>query len=662
MAGELVAVSKELPFQAGDLVAAAAPHASLAVVNASQVYPVPHGITAETASFVQLGVIAVNAVEQSCIRRGVSVVVFGHGIIGQLLVQLAAALGASPVISVARTDRRVCAALTNSAQEILILERDGIDALRELKASIILDATGQPDAIPLALLAVRPSGTIVIVGSPREATRQTDFGELADKKVTILGAHAGRLLQPADDHSRARAAEHVKTFFRLVAEGHLDLNPMISARIHPWEADWFYRRLARPDDATVGAVFCWDLLEERERMQRVSYRTGPDLTPLSRARKVGPRLSYPASGFWRSLPSRARKFASTTASANEVLRIGLIGCGERGASYPRAIAETGNAQLAMVADVDGELARELGERLGLPWTTELEDLLDRDQIDAVLVCTPHHVHAAQVIEAARSGKHVMVEKPLATSMADAVAAVEATQASNVRLSMVLQTRYQPHVQKARELIRAGALGRLLGSSTTYQHDKLQGYWLGGYTGRSRSNWRARSETSGGGVLIHSAIHSLDWLGYLTGEAIVEVSARQATLDSPAEVEDTIAAWIRYGNDALGSLHAATCVRGSELLDEVELWGTDGQISLRAPHRFYSLRLVDGHRAGQWHEFGSLRSDVSDSTEYFRRFAACVLAGNDPEIGGEDALRLQAIVAALYESANLGKPVTVNQLL
>jgi predicted dehydrogenase len=316
----------------------------------------------------------------------------------------------------------------------------------------------------------------------------------------------------------------------------------------------------------------------------------------------------------------------------------------------------------MVADINGELAQELGERLGLPWTPRLEHLLESDEIDAVLVCTPHHVHAAQVIAAARCGKHVMVEKPLATSVADAVAAVEASRASNVRLSMVLQTRYQPYIQKARELIQAGALGALLGSTTTYRHDKLLGYWLGGYTGRSRSDWRARSETSGGGVLIQSAIHYLDWLGYLTGEPIVEVSAKQATLDSPTEVEDTIAAWIRYGNGALGSLHAATCVRGSELLGEMELWGTDGQISLRPPQQFYSLRLVDGHRPGQWHQFDSPHSDASDSSEYFRRFAACVLAGQNPDISGEDALRLQAIVEAFYESATVGKPVTVTQPL
>jgi predicted dehydrogenase len=345
-----------------------------------------------------------------------------------------------------------------------------------------------------------------------------------------------------------------------------------------------------------------------------------------------------------------------------VLRIGLIGCGERGASYPQAIAQAGNTRLAMVSDIDSELAKELGERLGLPWATAHEDLLHSDTVDAVLICTPHHVHAAQVIDAVRCGKHVMVEKPLATTMADAVAVVEAARASDVRLSVVLQMRYQPQIQRARELIRAGALGRLLGSSISYQHDKLLGYWSGGYTHRSRSDWRARSETSGGGVLMHSAIHHLDWLGYLTGERIVEVSAKQATLDSPAEVEDAIAAWMRFENGALGSLNASTCVRGSELLGQIELWGTDGQVSLVPPHRFYSLRIVDGRRPGQWHELGTPKSDGSDASEYFRRFAESVLAGGDPDISGEEALRLQATVDAFYESAASGKPVAVRQPL
>jgi 2-desacetyl-2-hydroxyethyl bacteriochlorophyllide A dehydrogenase len=287
MAGEVVAASRGLGFRRGDMVAAPASHASIAVVDADQVYPVPDGVTAETASFVELGIIAINALEQARIRPGEPVVVLGQGIIGQLLVQMAAAAGATPVVSVARSERRLSGALTKSADQIVILERDGTAALERLEAPVVIDATGNPDAIELALLAVGVEGTIVIAGSPREPSERTDFGELADKRVTIVGAHAGRLLQPSDAQWRARAADYAARFFQLAAAGELDLDPMISARVHPWEADWFYRHLAHSDDATVAAVFCWERLTRRDRMRRVSYATRPDLAPITGARKMG---------------------------------------------------------------------------------------------------------------------------------------------------------------------------------------------------------------------------------------------------------------------------------------------------------------------------------------------------------------------------------------
>lgn len=285
LVGEVVSSSKELPFSEGDLVAAAASHASLAVVDGNQVHPVPAGMPAEEASFMQLGVIAVNALEQGRIADGDSVVVLGQGIIGQLLVQLAAAAGASSVVSVARTDRRVSDALSGASQ-IIVLNRDGAESLDELSASVVFDATGHPDAIPLALRAVGRGGTIVVAGSPRAPTEDTDLGAMADKEVTLQGAHAGRLLQPANADARAEAARCVETFFRLAADGKLNLEPMISARVHPWEADRFYRHLAQSDDATITAVFCWERLTAKDRMKRVSYLSAPDLDPITGARKM----------------------------------------------------------------------------------------------------------------------------------------------------------------------------------------------------------------------------------------------------------------------------------------------------------------------------------------------------------------------------------------
>jgi (R,R)-butanediol dehydrogenase/meso-butanediol dehydrogenase/diacetyl reductase len=287
LVGEVISAGSDVPYRPGDVVAAPASHASLVLVDADQVYPVPAGVDAETAAFVQLGIIAINALEQARVGAGDTVVVLGHGIIGQLLVQLAKAAGAAPVISVARSDRRVSSALSASAQQVVILERDGSEQLENAGASVVFDATGHPDALSLAALAVREGGEIVIAGSPREASEETDMGALADKRVTLVGAHAGRLLQPGSAEWTARANAYAERFFALAAAGDLEMGSMISDRIHPWEADRFYRRLARADDATVAAVFCWERLSARDRMRKVSYASRPDLLSLTGARKMG---------------------------------------------------------------------------------------------------------------------------------------------------------------------------------------------------------------------------------------------------------------------------------------------------------------------------------------------------------------------------------------
>ncbi len=152
---------------------------------------------------------------------------------------------------------------------------------------MVLDATGNPDAIPLAISALGEDGRIVIAGSPRDPSHHSDFGALADKRATLVGAHAGRLLQPADDKWRRRAAGYADRFLRLAAAGDITVESMISERVHPWEADRFYRRLARTDDATVAAVFSWDRLNARDRLRSVSYATGPDLLAITGARKMG---------------------------------------------------------------------------------------------------------------------------------------------------------------------------------------------------------------------------------------------------------------------------------------------------------------------------------------------------------------------------------------
>lgn len=341
-----------------------------------------------------------------------------------------------------------------------------------------------------------------------------------------------------------------------------------------------------------------------------------------------------------------------------MLRVGLIGCGERGEGCCTAIAKTSNTRLAMTMDTNQALAQDLGQRFGVPWTTRFEDVLEDDRVDAVVISTPHHLHAPQAVRAAQAGKHVIVEKPISTSLREAIAATDAARHAGVQLSVNLSYRYLPHFQKARLLIESGVLGELFGVSLIYQRDRDFDYWHGS-GGRSTSDWRTRWETSGGGILINSVIHFIDLLRYLPGREVVEVSAAHTTLDSPGEVEDTASLWVRYDNGALGTINASSCVRGADLL-EFRLWGRDGHVSLTPPCQFYSARLVDGKRPGQWHEFSGIRGVTSRDVEYFQRFTDGVLRGRGPDITGEDGLAAQAIVEAAYRSAQTRQTVRVER--
>ncbi len=277
LAGEVVVAGRESQFRPGDRVAIAAPHASVAVAPDAQLYRVPPTVSLEEAAFVQLGIIALQAVQKAHLQRGGTVVVLGQGLIGQLLVQLSVAFGAYPVVSVARSDKRVLDSLRRTAQQVIVEDRDGRDALGRLGAEVTFDATGSPDGLPAALRSTREGGRIVLAGSTRGVTQQADFGLLADKAVTIVGAHVSSA-------SRRERAAHAQMFLDLVRRRRLDVASLITERIHPLEAERFYRRLSRNDDATVGAVICWDRLHRAQLMRHVGYHSLPDLSPLQHTR------------------------------------------------------------------------------------------------------------------------------------------------------------------------------------------------------------------------------------------------------------------------------------------------------------------------------------------------------------------------------------------
>ena len=658
-AGEILMVGDAVTrFKVGDRVAARFPHASLAVVKEERVIPIPEGVTMEQACFFRLGVIALQGVRKAQIQLGESVTVLGPGLIGQLVIQLAAAAGAYPITVVASSGRRLSLATEYGAHATINLAEES-DAVNSVQADVTIDVTGSPDAIHDAIRCTRPGGRVVLLGSSRGITHDLDFDYVRKAGLTLIGAHITSLPHTERWPGWWPECQEGEIILRFLSDGRLNVDRLSSDEIFPPEAELFYRRLVQGDPSILAAIFRWDQLPEAQRW------AAPRREALARGRILQAVLGTGASSDGGRSPSMSSApvpqvaLAESQVSGN--LRVGLIGCGEIAVRNARAAQEAANASIAMVMDVNPTVAGDLAKRHKVPYTTDVDELLNCDDVDAVLISVPHYLHAPLTIQAAHHGKHVMVEKPMATSLADADVMIAACQESGVKLSVIYCQRYLPYVQRAKALIEQGAIGKLLGVHLIHYLDKPTSYWVGGRTGRVTTDWRTSKEKSGGGVLVFNLVHYLDMIRYLTDLEVVQVYGDFGTFDSPVETEDTISVSLRYSSQIIGNITAASCVRGSILShQQLRIWGTDGQIIVGEPLEFYSLHQVEDYQPGEWHTLAEWEWGI-ERKEYLQRFARAVLCDEEPEVSGRDGRAVQAIVEAIYASRQLQKPVTIEMV-
>ena len=283
------------------------------------------------------------------------------------------------------------------------------------------------------------------------------------------------------------------------------------------------------------------------------------------------------------------------------LRIAIVGAGAIAQRNATEAAQSGAATVAGVFDINTKVARDMASKLGTTVFSSYEEVLASRSVDAVLMSTPHHVHRSMTIDAAAAGKHVLVEKPLATTLEDAEAMIAACRRAGVGLTVNYSFRYLPMIRKARELVEAGALGEITGVQLIAHQFKDRGYWMGARS-NSPDDWRASRQKCGGGFLIMTVCHNIDYLYYITGLKATRVYSEWATLASPGDVEDIISVSSRWGDKAVGSLSASSIMRGSDQNEE-RIWGTNGTIIIgREGMSFYSTRPIDGKRPGQLHTY------------------------------------------------------------
>lgn len=340
--------------------------------------------------------------------------------------------------------------------------------------------------------------------------------------------------------------------------------------------------------------------------------------------------------------------------SQQVVRFGIIGAGMIADYHRQAIAANAGlgARLVAVGDVVCERFAEISAKFGVPCALP-EEVLANPEVDVVCICTPSGEHAAQVVRAAQAGKHVLVEKPMALNLASADAAIRACERAGVRLGVVLQRRAEPLFQRIRQAIDAGDLGGLTLSVVTIPYFRPASYY-------AQAAWRGTWALDGGGVLMNQGIHLVDLLLWYMGDP-VQVRAYASTLHRKIEVEDTLAATLRFKNGALATI-TATTTAAPGFPHRLEIYGTGGGIQ------------VEGEAVGRWQLCEPAVAKVeppecatvatagaggdprgiaaTGHISIVRDFIDAVRRGRAPLTDGHEGRRSVAAILAIYEAAGL----------
>ena len=254
-----------------------------------------------------------------------------------------------------------------------------------------------------------------------------------------------------------------------------------------------------------------------------------------------------------------------------MIKIGLLGCGRISKNHFEAITQQQDAQVIACCDIIEERAKEAAEKYNIPiWTTNYEEILQNPDIDLISICTPSGLHPKHGIQAAKAGKHVLTEKPMACRLNEADELIKACEEANVKLFVVLQNRLNPAIQLVRRAFEEGRFGQIYMITSNVFWTRPQDYY-------DMAPWRGTWALYGG-AFMNQASHYVDMVQWFGGP-IEEVKSITATLARNIEAEDTGSAIIRFQNGAIGSINVTMLTYPKNLEGSITILGENGTVRI-----------------------------------------------------------------------------------
>jgi predicted dehydrogenase len=339
-----------------------------------------------------------------------------------------------------------------------------------------------------------------------------------------------------------------------------------------------------------------------------------------------------------------------------MLRMAIVGAGWAGERQAQAVRELGRKlKVTCLVDSDADFLRAKAGELGIDkaYTDYRAALADPD-IDAVSICTPHHLHCPMALEAAAAGKHILCEKPIALNVADATRMIDAAEANGVKLYIAENLCYTPMSRLLREVVDSGQhIGELITASMKFGfHARDFGY-------PGRRAWLTDPEQGGTGTWMLHGIHTMAQLRYILGEvATIYLREHRARSFQRANIEATMTGVVTLESGVNVTIVQSCEVRMSHNLGGYTLYGDEG--SIRADTEGYEA-FDETRNADEWPERRTYpAAALSDYAQEIDAFADWVLEDRPGPTSGRSERRSLAVVQAGYESMQTGQPVTLKE--
>jgi len=344
----------------------------------------------------------------------------------------------------------------------------------------------------------------------------------------------------------------------------------------------------------------------------------------------------------------AAQFVPALNSQAPARKIGyaIIGLGRIADHFMRGILDTSNSQVTALVSGHRDKAESIAAKYGVPTSSiysyeNFDEIAHNKAVDAVYVALPNSMHAEYTIRAAKAGKHVLCEKPMATSVADCEAMIAACKAAGVKLMIAYRCHYEPTNLRAVKLIREGALGKVQSIESAF------GFNIGA------GEWRLNRQLAGGGPLFDVGIYSLNACRYLTGEEPAQISAHASVIDRDGrfdQVEENVSWTMKFPSGIV-----ANCITtyGAAMDGYFRVYGSKGWLQVDNAFVYEGLHLRADFSGTQLDELNPAR-DPSHFMAEAAHFSRNIREGTEPRSPGEEGLRDMRYITEIYRSA--GRPL------